>query len=131
MTYEAVLKILAHIKYKDWTFRLLNKGDGFLLQTEFMAPDSKGPTGELFLQRGRKWYISSYSCIGEVVRTAYKAIEASELHEMQENFKFRGDAIFDPHLDPRDLSYCIREEIISLSVRKTSPAMEQGEKEKE
>jgi hypothetical protein len=34
----------------------------------------------------------------EIIQTAYKAVEAAVLHEMRESFKYRGRAIFDPHI---------------------------------
>lgn len=128
MTPDTILKLLNQIKYKDWNFRLLDKGDGFLLQVEFMAPDSTRATVKPVLQRGRKWYVSQHSCVGEIVRTAYKAIEAAELHEIQENFKFMGKRIFDPHLNPIDLASHIDFGDIRLSTR-NSPAVSSANKE--
>jgi hypothetical protein len=88
-----------------------------------MAKDSK--TGEMALQQCRKWYISSHACEGEIVRTVYKAIEAAELHEMQENFKFCGQAIYQPHLSPEDLALLIAGDWIGESIRLPMPAPEE------
>lgn len=89
--------IVSNIDYKDWQFRIMEKGDGFLLQVIFQAKDVK--TGKLEDQHCRKWYVSAYSCNAEIVRTAFKAVEAAELHELHENFKYKDCRVFDPHLD--------------------------------
>jgi hypothetical protein len=110
------MQILEKITYKPgWKFRLLKKGDGFLLQVVFSAPCTV--TGAMQEQRGRKWYVSSHACVGEFVRTAFKAIEAAEMHELQENFRYRGEAIFDPHRDPDTLADLSRNKKLGLSVR--------------
>ncbi len=102
MTLEELKAIVSKISYRDWEFRVLTKGDGFLLQVRFMAPDSI--TGEPALQSCRKWYISSFATKNEVVGTAYKAIETAVIHEAREEFKYRGRAIFNPHQDPDALA---------------------------
>lgn len=43
--------------------------------------------------------MSPYAAKSEVVRTIYKAIVNAEIHEIDENFKYKGKAIFDPHRD--------------------------------
>lgn len=117
MRIDDLQKVVDEISYKDWQFRLLEKGDGFLLQVEFMARCIK--SGELALQRGRKWYISSHACRSEIVRTAYKAIEAAEMHELHENFKYKGKLIFDPHIDPLALACGIEEGVLKENTRFT------------
>lgn len=99
---EEIVAIVKEIKFLDWKFFIMEKGDGFLLQIKFFAADSTQPGAEPVLQSCRKWYISSHSVKAEVVRTAWKAVEAAVLHEAQEEFKYRGVAIFNPHLDPDD-----------------------------
>lgn len=39
----------------------------------------------------------------EIVMTALKAVLAAEEHEARERFKYRGEAIFSPHVDVDDL----------------------------
>jgi len=54
--------------------------------------------GEIFWV-GRKWFLSPYMCVSEFVRTAFKAIQAAEEHEMCEHFKYKQVAIFTPHIN--------------------------------
>lgn len=112
---EDLSAIVCKIAYKNWEFRIHEKGSGFLIQAAWAAPDLK--TGKMMIQKGRKWYVSPHACEGEIVRTAYKIIEAAELHEMQEQFKYCGQKIFDPHLHPEDLALLIAGGWIGQSVR--------------
>ena len=115
MTFEECQSIVGHIAYRGWKFRLTKKGDGFLLQVSFLGPDAK--TGYHEIQKGRKWYVSSHSCVGEVVRTAYKAIEAAEEHERDEHFTYRGAAIYDPHRDVDQVAMLEKESFFKVNVR--------------
>jgi hypothetical protein len=70
--------------------------------------------GRLYLQiadaewTGRKWILSDHMTDGEVVQTAMAAVLAWYEHEAREAFKFRGKAIFNPHLSLEAL--CARAE---------------------
>lgn len=101
-TRQDVLDIVNRIVYKDWKFRLQDKGDGWLIQATFLAPDIH--TGADETQYCRKFYISSHACDSEIIRTAYLAIQQAEAHEMNEQFKFDNVAIFDPHLNYKNLA---------------------------
>lgn len=101
MTEEKLRGILSNISFRDWWFEVQNKGDGFLMQAVFMGPDTI--TGKVEEQRCRKWYISSHAVDGEVVRTAWKAIEAAVVHEAAEEFYYKATRIYDPHRDPEAL----------------------------
>ena len=94
-----ITEIVSKLSYRDWNFRVLEKGDGFLLQIQFMAPDSESPNGEPKLQSCRKWYVSQYATKNEVIRTAWKAVMAAVEHEAAEAFLYRGKAVFNPHVD--------------------------------
>jgi hypothetical protein len=99
MTYALCLSVLGDLQFRDWTFTLGPLGEGWYLQAMFVAP---GPTGTMdgaSLQRGRKWYVSPYATVGEVVQTALKAVLTALEHEAREQFLFKGRAIFGPHLD--------------------------------
>jgi hypothetical protein len=104
MTLNEIESILKDVSYRDWEFRVVEKGDGFLLQVRFMAPDSDHPGSEPTLQSCRKWYVSSHAVKAEIVRTAWKAVEAAVLHEAQEGFRYKGQVIYNPHLDPDQLA---------------------------
>ncbi len=62
------------------------------LQVEFIVLDS----GETW--RGRKWLLSQHMTEGEVVQTALMACLAAEEHEAREAFRYKGKALFGPHL---------------------------------
>lgn len=91
--------ILSEITFKDWTFFLGEQESGELyLQVIFNEIDSV--TGKLERQYCRQFALSNKMVKQEVVRTAWKAIEAAVLHEASENFKYRGRTIYGPHIDP-------------------------------
>jgi hypothetical protein len=101
-TIEQLTTILGRVEYKDWMFHLTRRGDwddyDVVLQVEFYAPDNeKG--GEPVLQKGRKWFLSRYSCPTEVIQTAWAAVHRAELHEIQEQFLYRGQSIWNNHVD--------------------------------
>lgn len=54
-------------------------------------------SGQEEWQRGRWFYVKDPLDVTEVVRTAYQALYLFELHELQEQFKFDGVIVFDPH----------------------------------
>lgn len=54
--------------------------------------------------RGAKHWLSPHMCRQEVVGTVFGAIRAAEEHEMKEWFRYRGAAIFNPHLSPDALA---------------------------
>lgn len=95
VTKEEVLGIIGRTSYLDWEFHLGDMGDGFYVQVQFDAPDSE--TGKVERQHCRKWYISKWMTETEVVDTLYKAVEAAVIHEMKENFQFKGRMIHNPH----------------------------------
>jgi len=97
--YQWLQEIVSQIKYKDWTLRV-NRGQDMrpYLQVVFFADCTV--SGKHMMQIGRKWWLSPHMCKGEVVSTAYKAIEGAEMHEMREHFRYRGVAIYNPHIDP-------------------------------
>ena len=53
--------------------------------------------------RGRKWRISPYMTVSEVVQTVLAASLAWHEHEAREQFLFQGSRIFGPHLDVYEL----------------------------
>lgn len=54
-------------------------------------------TGEVSIQRGRKFYISEHMTDGEIIRTCRLAILSFEEHEVNELFKLDGDRVLNPH----------------------------------
>ena len=48
---------------------------------------------------GRKFYISPHMTDGEIVQTVFLACKIAMEHELREGFKYKGQAVFDPHYD--------------------------------
>lgn len=96
-TLNTIKKIVGQVKYKDWAFVVRKKGDGFLIQVQFMGEDTDG-SGKMELQKCRKWFVSQYSCDSEVVRSCFLAIRQAEEHELCERFHYKGHQVYNPHL---------------------------------
>lgn len=75
---------------------IVHTGEEYL-QVRWKAPDCK--TGIMKEQHGRKWRVSEHMTNSEVVQTIFMAIMAAMEHEIREDFKYRGEAIFGPHYD--------------------------------
>lgn len=97
LTRDEVEVILSQVRYKDWQFRVMDKGDSYLVQVVFFEPDCH--TGKPAEQHGRKWYVSRWSTKSEVVMTAWAAVERAVIHEAKEAFLYKGVRIMNPHLD--------------------------------
>lgn len=96
-----IREILSQVKFLDWDVRLLEKGDGYLLQWVFDGEDADKP-GQIEKQFCRKWYVSPYSTETEIVETAWKAVWVAMMHETRENFYYKGRRIYSPHYDVND-----------------------------
>lgn len=98
MTPKEAREVVNHIRFRDWQLLLGDYGNGQLyLQWQFAAIDSD--TGEMTLQKGRKWVISPHAIADEIVKTAWVGVELALRHEALEAFTYRGEAIFHPHTD--------------------------------
>lgn len=107
MTFPEIKKFIAdNISYKDWEFHVRQKGEAIYLQIQFLAFCNAGKKNQELVgtrlmnrQHCRKWMLSEHMTPTEIVRTCYLAVRQAEEHEMQENFKFMGRDIFNPHID--------------------------------
>ena len=97
-TNNTLQTLIDQCSYKDWDIKLRFKNDVPYLQIKFMAPCNM--TGEMQLQSCRKWMLSYFMCNEEVLETAYKAVRTAVDHEMREQFKWKGQPIFRPHINP-------------------------------
>lgn len=103
-TQESLQKFVDEFEFNDWTFKLGFNHDVPYLQLKFMATDNMHPEDEtLYEQSCRKWMLSYHMTDDEIVSTAWKAVEAAVLHEAKEQFKWRGEPIYRPHIDPMAL----------------------------
>ena len=99
LTRQQIEGILSDLKFMDRTFRLLDKGDGYLLQMQYYEPDVTKPGSEPVLQGTRKWYISPYMTISEIVETAWACVCRSQLHVASEHFMYKGRRAYSQHFD--------------------------------
>lgn len=91
--------VIDGVHFLDRRFRVLEKGDGFLLQLEYDEPDVEHPAAGPVRQGARKWYVSAFSTETEVVETAWAAVQRSQLHTAGEHFTYKGRRVYSPHFD--------------------------------
>lgn len=71
--------------------------DVLYVQHRYIRPDSI--TGELGWGYGRKWHVSPHATESEVVLTCLKAGLTNSEHEVREDFTYKGQHVFQPHID--------------------------------
>jgi hypothetical protein len=98
-TFQEVQDIIDGIRFRDREFKLMIKGDGFLLQMSYYEPDVTKLGSPPVKQSTRKWYISSYSTDSEVVETCFAMVCRSQLHVAGEHFTFHGRQVYSPHFN--------------------------------
>ena|SRR5208282_1686009 len=104
MNHQEIMAIVhSDVRYKDWMFFIGTTKTGPLgapvvwLQVRFETIDVT--TGKPYIAHGRKWLMSEHMVKSEVIATALKAVLGAEEHEARELFKYKGKAIFNPHID--------------------------------
>lgn len=70
---------------------------------------------------GRKWLLSPHMTDGEVVQTAWLALQVAMEHEARESFTYQGQCVFDPHFDINKLVE-LRARPDALREREPTPA---------
>ena len=101
--FEEFKQIVDNITYKpDWSILYKTDSKGTFIQIEVVnSVDSV--TKESTNWKSGKRYLSEYMCRQEIVGTVYSLIEAAEIHEMREWFRYKKVSIYNPHLDPDSL----------------------------
>lgn len=101
MNVNEIKAIVSNIEYKDSIFRIMRvsgaQNGPLFLQVKFVTVNVV--TGLPYTALGRKWLLSEHMVKSEIVATALKAILAVEEHEARELFKYKGKAVFNPHID--------------------------------
>jgi len=97
LTREQIENIVGLVKFKDRTFRVLEKGDGFLLQMQYYEADVEKSNSKPMLQSTRKYYISPFMTVSEVVETCWLCVTRSQMHVASEHFIFKGRRIYSQH----------------------------------
>lgn len=99
LTVDKIQAIVNQLSFMDRSFRIMEKGDGFLLQMQYMEPDVEKPGSEPVLQSTRKWYISPFMTESEIVETAWACVQRSMMHVASENFTYKGRRIYSQHFN--------------------------------
>ena len=98
---EQAKKHLAGVTYPGRQICVQPDGDRAYLQVQWTTTCAE--RGGSYRAHGRKWRLSPHMTRSEVVRTAFMAVLAAEEHEVRENFRLNGQAVFGPHLGVEDL----------------------------
>ncbi len=96
--FAEIKAIIARVRFLDRSFRLLRKGNGYLVQIQYMEADVDVPGSKPTLQRGRKWYVSPWSTETEIVETCFAAARRSMEHVVGEHFTYDGLRVYSPHI---------------------------------
>ena len=101
MTQTEMDEILETIEYKDWTFITIKRDHVIYLRCSWWGECNT--SGMMTRQKSRKWQLSPHMTKSELVQTALKAVLTAEEHEAREKFKYKGKAVFGPHIDIEQL----------------------------
>lgn len=96
-TFDDVRYIVMQICIPDCSLRLLEKGDGYLVQVLYNEADIE--TGKVELQKSRKHYITQWMTETEIVDTVFYAAMRSAEHRVREHFTYKGRRVQSPHFD--------------------------------
>jgi hypothetical protein len=94
---DDIKTIISNVKFSNWEFMVNEKNSVPYLQIQFIG--ACNDSGKVEKQYCRKWQLSYYMTNSELVRTAYKAVLAAVEHEASENFFYKSERIFNPHVD--------------------------------
>lgn len=125
MTPEAIEEIVSQISYKPgWTILTSREGDRVVLQvavdaTTEAALDAQLRDGTRVPWKSGKKHLSPHMCRQEIVGAVFGLIKDAESHEMREWFRYRGAAIYNPHLDP-DVLVTVARKASSFNVRQNA-----------
>lgn len=116
---QTIREIMELVEFKeagsfDYEFIVGERNGLPFLQAQYWEKDII--TGNLELQKTRKWYLSYHMVKSEVVFTALKCVLGSVEHRVREHFKYRGRRIAGPHFDV-DALYEIADRKVNLDYR--------------
>lgn len=72
-----------------------------------------------------KHYLSQHMSRQEIVSAVWALIQDAEMHEAREWFRYRGAAIYNPHLDP-DVLVEVASKASSFNMRENAMTMQEG-----
>lgn len=95
--------ILSQVAYPGLEFQTLSEGPGRVFLRVHNPEGIDNVTSEDMPWSGRWWRLSEHMTDSEIVGTAFKAIITCLEHEARENFLYKGQAVYDAHLDVEEL----------------------------
>lgn len=125
MTLDEINAALSEVHFPDYNFFARESGGRMYIQASFWAIDHSAVDGCQYVEEQftRKWYVSSEATKSEVIQTALKLILTAVEHEAREAFKYRGRAVFGPHINVDVLH-----EVCGFTEgRESTPAVEEEE----
>ena len=130
VTIQDICDIISRVTYKPgWSVLMGFDGERPYLQVEVStvseaSMDSQKRDGTRTPWKSAKRHLSLHMCRQEIVGVIFGLIKDAELHEVHEWFRYRGAAIFNPHLDPDVLAEVARKKS-SFNVRDNAMTMEE------
>lgn len=98
---EELVSFMKDIEYPGFEFAVKTlDAEGWHPYIQVRCEGTCNKTGEPMKWHGRKWLVSPWATEGEIVQTSFLAVMTALEHEARENFKFKGQAVLDPHYDP-------------------------------
>ena len=111
-------EVVSQIEYPGLKFEITSLYDPNPAYLQVVMETKDAVTGEPYIAKGRKWLLSMHMVPGEVVQTAFLAVLTFLEHEVREQFKFKGQAIFNPHFNVEKLVEFAAKGADSIEVRK-------------
>jgi hypothetical protein len=100
MNIQTITALLHEISYKpNWHIAFYATPESMYIQLE-VSNSIDSVSRETVDWKSGKRYLSQYMCRQEIIGVVYSLIEAAEIHEMREWFRYKGASIYNPHLDP-------------------------------
>mgnify|MGYP001079200400 CR=1 FL=1 len=116
--------LVADITYRpDWSIGLYTEDARPYIQIE-VTNSIDSVSRETCDWKSGKRYLSFHMCRQEIIGLVYGLIEAAEIHEMREWFRYRGASIYNPHLDP-DVLVEVARKASSFNCRDNAMSMEE------
>ena len=132
MSPHEIAAIIGSITYKPgWQFLLGRDGERQFVQAAVseesdLTLDPTRRSDQRTPWKSGKRYLSPHMCRQEIVGTVLALIKGAETHETHEWFRYRGAAIYNPHLDP-DVLVDVARRRSSFDVRANAMSMDETE----
>ncbi|QQS31869.1 MAG: hypothetical protein IPM50_09265 [Acidobacteriota bacterium] len=96
MNSSEIKELISEISFMDYDLIVVD-APRMYLQGQYYEPDVV--TGEIKLQKTRKWMLSEHMTKSEIVQTAFKLALTSMEHRTREHFLYSGERVYSPHYD--------------------------------